>query len=147
MVGDRGPGLVLGRGDVGERLLRVPDGDLLVGRPGVVNRLVHVRVVVLVECRHHEPGQADGDQRRLVLLVQVQERMYGFELRSFQEFMAAWQIVSLHQSPTDELLRALAPIETSDCSDARRIVGGSVFNRSCSRGRGSDVLPVYTRTS
>src|SRR5262249_54977435 len=43
--------------------------------------------------------------------VQSQEGMYGFELRSFQEFMAAWQVVSLHEVSTDALLRRIAPLD------------------------------------
>jgi hypothetical protein len=48
-------------------------------------------------------------EQRLVLLVQSQEGMYGFDLRSFQEFMAAWQILSLPEAPAGALLRRLAP--------------------------------------
>ncbi len=50
-------------------------------------------------------------EQRLVLLVQSQEGLYGFELRSFQEFMAAWQIVSLKEAHTSALLQRLAPLD------------------------------------
>ncbi len=49
-------------------------------------------------------------EQRLVLLVQSQRGMYGFELRSFQELMAAWQIVSLREAQASELLRRVAPL-------------------------------------
>jgi hypothetical protein len=50
-------------------------------------------------------------EQRLVLLVQSQEGMYGFDLRSFQEFMAAWQLVSLREAPIDTLLLRFAPLD------------------------------------
>ncbi len=49
-------------------------------------------------------------EQRLVLLVQSQEGMYGFDLRSFQEFMAAWQVLSLPEAQGGALLRRLAPL-------------------------------------
>lgn len=50
-------------------------------------------------------------EQRLVFLVQARKGMYGFELRSFQEFMAAWQVVSLAEEKTTALLRALGPLD------------------------------------
>jgi hypothetical protein len=62
-----------------------------------------------------EAAQLTGDilratEQRLVLLVQAQEGLYGFELRSFQEFMAAWQVVSLRETETGSLLHRMAPL-------------------------------------
>ncbi len=49
-------------------------------------------------------------EQRLVFLVQSRKGMYGFDLRSFQEFMAAWQVVSLREAQVDALLLRLAPL-------------------------------------
>jgi hypothetical protein len=63
------------------------------------------------EATKHAGEILRATEQRLVLLVQSQEGMYGFELRSFQEFMAAWQIASLREAQTSDLLRRIAPLD------------------------------------
>lgn len=60
----------------------------------------------------HEAEVINAIEQRLVLLVQSQDGRYGFELRSFQEFMAAWQLTSLPRENLDTLLLPLAEIES-----------------------------------
>lgn len=52
-----------------------------------------------------------ASEQRLVFLVQAEEGQYSFELRSFQEFMAAWSIVRLREAPMVDLLHQLGPLE------------------------------------